>query len=258
MQLKNKVILITGSTTGIGEAIARRSVAEGAKVMIHGRDEARAKKLSQELGAATHYCVTDIASADNCVMLMRETVKRFGAINALVNNAALLTRSNIDTSDEKFFDAMVAVNLRAPLLLTRAAVKEFRQQKTGGTIVNIGSLNAYCGQPDLLVYSLTKGGMMTMTRNLADALGTENIRINQLNVGWTVTSNEIELKKREGLPEGWQFNVPTAFAPTGKLLSPEQVAEHAIFWLSDFSAPVNGSVIDVEQYPVIGRNKIAG
>lgn len=258
MVLKDKIILITGSTTGIGEAVARRCIQEGAKVMLHGRDAVRAKKLCVALGPNAHYCVADIAVAANCELLVQETIKHFGAIHMLVNNAALMTRSNIDTSDEKMFDAIVAVNLKAPLLLARAAIKAFRHQKSGGNVLNIGSLNAYCGQPDLLIYSLTKGGMMTMTRNLGDALGTENIRVNQLNVGWTVTPNEIALKKSEGLPEGWQHNVPKAFAPTGELLSPENVAEHAIFWLSALSAPVSGSVCDVEQYPVIGRNKIAG
>lgn len=258
MLLKNKIVLITGSTTGIGEAIARRCIQEGAKVIIHGRKAARAKTLCHELGTAAHYLLADLAIAANCEVLVQEAVKKFGAIHCLVNNAALVTRSNITTSTEKMFDTIVAVNLKAPLLLARAAIKIFREQKTGGTILNIGSINAYCGQPDLLIYSITKGGLMTMTRNLGDALGSEKIRINQLNVGWTITPNEIALKQREGLPEGWQYNVPKAFAPTGKLLVPEEVAEHAIFWLSDLSAPVTGSVVDVEQYPVIGRNKIAG
>lgn len=257
MLLKDKVILITGSTTGIGEAIARRCVEEGAKVMIHGRDESRAKKLIAELGKSTHYFITDISVPENCELLVTETIKHFGTINCLVNNAALTTRSNIDTSDAKMYETIMAVNLRAPLLLARAAVKEFRKQKSGN-ILNIGSINAYCGQPDLLVYSTSKGGLMTMTRNLADALGPEKIRVNQLNVGWTTTPNEIELKKHEGLPEGWQHHVPKVFAPFGKLLTPENVAEHAIFWLSDLSYPVSGSVCEVEEYPVIGRNKIAG
>lgn len=258
MLLKNKIIVITGSTTGIGEAIARRCLQEGAKVMIHGRDEKRAKTLCAELGSNSRYVLADIAKPENCDLLIAETIKQFGRIDALVNNAALMTRSNITTADAKMFDTIIAVNLRAPLLLARAAVKEFRQHKTAGNILNIGSLNAYCGQTDLLVYSVSKGGLMTMTRNMADAFAEEKIRVNQLNVGWTVTPNEIELKKREGLPEGWQFHVSKVFAPTGQLLTPENVAEHAIFWLSDLSAPVSGSVCDVEQYPVIGRNKIAG
>jgi NAD(P)-dependent dehydrogenase (short-subunit alcohol dehydrogenase family) len=257
MLLKDKVVLVTGATTGIGEAIARRCVSEGAKVMLHGRNEERAKAICRELKEASDYVMLDIADPEHCDALVKKTVARFGAIHGVVNNAALTTRSTIDSTDAAFFDHLIAINLRAPLLITRAAVQNFRQQGTGGVVLNIGSINAYCGQPDLLVYSISKGGLATMTRNLADALGIEKIRINQLNVGWTTTDNEIRLKVTEGLPEDWYNHVPLVFAPSGKLLTPQDIARHALFWISDESAPVSGSVCDVEQYPVIGRNKIA-
>lgn len=258
MQLKNKIILVTGSTTGIGEAIARRCLQEGAKVMLHGRNEARAKKLCIELGKNSFYHLADLSIPENCDALIADTLKHFGDIDALVNNAALTTRSNLETSDAEMFETIIHVNLRAPILLARAIVKYFRQKKKSGTILNIGSLNAYCGQTDLLLYSVSKGGLMTMTRNLGDALGPEKIRVNQINVGWTTTQNEIALKKREGLPDDWPEHVSKIFAPSGKLLTPENIAEHALFWLSDLSAPVTGTVCDVEQYPLVGRNKIAG
>lgn len=257
MTLNDKVILITGSTTGIGAAAAKRCIEEGAYVMLHGRDEERARLMVDELGNKTHYCIADLADPTECDRLVAVTIKQFGRLDGVVNNAAVMTRSDIDSSDAALFEAIMSVNLRAPLLLSRAAIQHFRQCDKNGVIVNIGSLNAYCGQTDLLLYSMSKGGMMTMTRNLADAWSTHGIRVNQLNVGWTVTENEIALKRREGLPEGWQHHVSKVFAPSGRLLSPEQVAEHIVFWLSDKSAPVSGSIYEVEQYPVIGRNKIA-
>lgn len=256
MLLKNKIILVTGSTTGIGEAIARRCVQEGAKVMLHGRHEDRAKAVAKELGHDTHYFLGSVIDPENCEALVAETVKHFGAIHALVNNAAVVTRSDIETTDATMFDHIININLRGPVLVARAAIREFRKHKYPGNILNIGSINAYCGQTDLLGYAMSKGGLMSMTRNLSDALGVEKIRVNQLNVGWTTSPNEIALKISEGLPEGWQHHVDPVFAPSGKLLTPENVAEHAIFWLSDLSAPVSGAVCDVEQYPVIGRNKI--
>lgn len=140
--------------------------------------------------------------------------------------------------------------------MAQAAIAQFRHQKQGGNILNIGSINAYCGESILLVYSMTKVGLMTMTRNLADALGQEKIRVNQLNVGWTTTPNEIALKIEEGLPHDWYHHVSPTFAPTGKLLTPNNVAEHCLFWISDKSAPASGCVCKVEQYPLIGRNKI--
>ena len=106
----------------------------------------------------------------------------------------------------------------------------------------------------MVVYAICKGGLMTMTRNLADAHGAEGIRVNQLNVGWTLTPNEIALKKTEGLPEDWPSRLPRMFAPAGRLLSPEDTAWAAVYFLSDEAFMINGAILDVEQFPLIGRN----
>jgi NAD(P)-dependent dehydrogenase (short-subunit alcohol dehydrogenase family) len=253
MLLSEKVVLVTGSTTGIGEAIARRCVKEGAKVMIHGLEEDLARNVAKSLPqAAVHWTIADLAVPTNCELLIRATIDHFGRLDALVNNAAMLTRSNIETTDAETFDRTMAVNLRAPLLLIRAAMPQFRKQG-GGVVLNIGSMNALCGEPNQLAYASAKGGMMTLTRNLADAHGAEKIRFNQLNLGWTVTERELVRKKTEGLSEGWENKVPKAYAPSGRLWTPEQVAAHAVHWLSDEFAPVSGVVFELEQYPMIGR-----
>lgn len=256
MMLKNKVILVTGSTNGIGAAIARRCVAEGAKVMIHGRKEECAKKLVKELKEASSFLIADLMDENAYVYLVKETVKKFGRLDGLVNNAGIYPRNNIDSASLEACEEIMRVNFYAPLLLCKAAVENFRKQKGNGVIVNIGSMNAYTGQPDLLIYSASKGALMTMTRNLADSLAPEFIRVNQLNVGWTPTDNEICLKMSEGLPENWQEKIPKMYAPSGRLLSPDNVASHVTFWLSDQSAPVSGAVYEVEQYPIIGRNRL--
>ena len=106
----------------------------------------------------------------------------------------------------------------------------------------------------MLAYSICKGGLMTLTRNLADAHGTEGIRVNQLNVGWTLTPNEWALKMKEGLPEDWPSRLPKTLAPSGRLLSPDDIARAAVYFLSAEAALINGAILDVEQYPLIGRN----
>ncbi|MDQ8039843.1 MAG: oxidoreductase [Rickettsiella sp.] len=255
--LKNKVILITGSTNGIGAATARYCVAQGAKVMIHGRKEDRAKKLVAELGvSSSHYLIADLSDESSYAHLVRTTIEKFGRLDGLVNNAGIYPRNNIDSATLKCCEKIMRINFYAPLLLCKEAVGVFRAQGKGGAIVNIGSMNAYCGQPDLLIYSASKGALMTMTRNLGDSLGTDRIRVNQLNVGWTPTDNEIALKRNEGLPDNWQEKIPKVYAPSGRLLSPENVAAHVVFWLSDQSAPVTAAVYEVEQYPIIGRNRL--
>ena len=172
MRVKNKVILVTGSTTGIGEAIARLAVREGAQVMVHGLEEELAKQICHDLGDAAAYAIADIGAPENCAKVVQATVERFGRIDVVVNNAALTTRSNLETTDATMFDRIISVNLRAPILILREAVKHFRAQG-GGTVLNIGSVNSLGGQPDLLAYSASKAGIVNLTRNLANALATE-------------------------------------------------------------------------------------
>lgn len=249
--LKDKVILVTGSTTGIGEATARRCAAEGANVVVHGRNEERGKEVADDIGALS--VIGDLGDPSVPSQLVDATVSEFGRIDGIVNNAAVTTRSNLDETTAEIFDSVMAVNLRAPLLIIRAALPHFRRQG-GGVVVNVGSINALCGEPNLLAYSVSKGGLVTLTRNLADAHAAERIRINHINVGWTLSENERKLKIEEGLGEGWEKRLPTQYAPSGRIFTTDEIAAHIVFWLSDAAGPVSGAVFEVEQYPMVGRN----
>jgi NAD(P)-dependent dehydrogenase (short-subunit alcohol dehydrogenase family) len=255
MRLKDKVILVTGSTTGIGEAMVRLFAREGAYIMIHGRRKDAAQKLAAEIGDRASFAIGALEDPEVPAKLVGETIVRFSKIDGLVNNAAVITHGCIDETDTETFDRTLAINLRAPLFLIQAALPYFRKQG-GGRVLNIGSINGYCGERILLAYSISKGGMMTLTRNLADAHGVEGIQINQLNVGWTLTPNEYELKLKDGLPKDWPSNLPKSVAPSGRIHSPEEVAAAAIYFLSDEAALITGSILDVEQFPVIGRNPV--
>ncbi len=259
MQLNGKVALVTGSTTGIGEAIARRFARAGASVLVHGQHREDAEQVvsairSAGAGEADHF-LADLAQPDECAALIAATESRFGRLDILVNNAAVMTRSTLETTDAETFDRTIAVNLRAPLLLVRAALPHFRRAG-GGAVLNIGSVNGHCGEAGQLAYAVSKGGLMTLSRNLADAHGREGIRVNHFNVGWVLTPNEQALKVREGLPEDWPQRVPATFAPSGRLLSPEEIAHFAVAFVSPAGSGVNGAVVDLEQYPVVGRNPI--
>ena len=252
MRLQDKTILVTGSTTGIGEAIARRAVAEGAQVLVHGRDEKRGRALVAELGDRVTLHVDDIADPAAPARMVAAAIKAFGKLDALVNNAASVERSNLSNTTVDVFDKLMAINVRAPMLLIQAAVEHLR--KTKGAVLNIGSVNGYCGEANLLAYSISKGGLMTLSRNLADALGRDGVRVNHFNVGWVLTPNEYHQKIADGLPPDWPERVTLTKAPSGRLIRPEEIAAATVYWISDESRPISGSVLELEQHPVIGRN----
>ena len=254
MRLKDKVILVTGSTTGIGKAIAKRCVREGAKVVIHGLEKDLADAVLTEIGAPVGVAHVEDLTADGCPQrLVDLAVKTYGRLDGLVNNAAIVATGNIQDTDAAHLRRMLEVNTVAPYLLIRAALPHLA--KTRGAVVNIGSVNAYSGEPNLLPYSVSKGALMTLTRNLGDTLHrTHGVRVNQLNPGWVLTENESKRKKSHGLKDDWYADLPKVYAPSGRLLSPDEIAASAVLWLSDELGPVSGSVVDLEQHPFIGRN----
>ena len=253
MQLQNKIALVTGSATGIGEAIARRFAREGAQVMIHGREAEReaGEAIAGELNGAFH--AAQLENPDECAALIESTVQRFGGLDILVNNAATIPRSNLHTTDAALFDYTIAVNVRAPFLLIKNAWPHF-QKRGSGRVLNIGSVNAYCGEANLMAYSVSKGALMTLTRNLADAHGADGLRVNQINPGWVLTPNEYQTKIKDGLPENWPDIMPRTVVPGGRLLKPDEIAHFALMFMADDAALINGAVVELEQHPFIGRN----
>ena len=254
MRLQNKVIIVTGSTTGIGKAIAIRAVAEGAKVVLHGLEEDLGQAVLAEVGTKNAVLqVEDISAAGAPERLVALALSSFGKLDAVVNNAAMVVSSNIHTTDNAFFQRVLAVNLLAPFSLIKAALTALTA--THGCVLNIGSVNAYSGEPNLLAYSVSKGALMTMTRNLGDTLHRENgVRVNQVNPGWVLTETEIARKRAHGLSDNWYTALPAVYAPAGRILAPREIAAAAIYWLSDECGPVSGQVVDLEQHPFIGRN----
>jgi NAD(P)-dependent dehydrogenase (short-subunit alcohol dehydrogenase family) len=258
MNLKDKVIIVTGATSGIGLEILKEALKLDALVMIHSSpsSESKAKELVNKYKNKTSYVVADLSKFNDLEKIISQTIEKFGRVDGLVNNAGVFPRNNITNINENDYEYIMNVNFKAPLFLSQKVVKVFLDKKIKGVIVNIGSINAYCGQDDLLVYSSSKGALMTLTRNMADFLGKYEIRVNQLNVGWVHTSKENETQLKEGQDKNWFKNINKAFAPRGTILSPQEIARHTVFWLSDYSSPISGSIYEVEQYPVIGRNKI--
>jgi NAD(P)-dependent dehydrogenase (short-subunit alcohol dehydrogenase family) len=249
--LADRTAIVTGSTSGIGRGIARRFASLGARVVVHGRDQSGASQTLEAIaaeGGEAAWFAADLANASASADLVAFAIERFGALDILVNNAALTTRGDIEHAPLHVIDSILAVNLRAPLLLTQAAIPHLKA-RGGGAIVNIGSVNAYIGEPKLCPYSVSKGGLMTLTKNTAAYLNRYRIRVNQINVGWTLTEGEDRVKRLEGKGDGWLEEAERT-RPFGRLLLPDDIANAVVYFASDDGALVTGAVMDLEQYPV--------
>jgi NAD(P)-dependent dehydrogenase (short-subunit alcohol dehydrogenase family) len=251
--LKNKIALVTGSSCGIGFGIAEHFAALGAAVVVHGLHEHEAQAAAERLRQNGHDVVAtggDLRDADVCRRVVRFAIDSRGGVDVLVNNAGDTSRARLEDASLEFWDRMMAVNLRAPFLCLQEAVKSMKS-RGGGSIVNIGSINAYVGAPKLGPYAVSKGGLMTLTRNAALALGPYKIRVNQLNVGWTLTEGEEAVQRKVGHGPGW-VEEAIATRTFGRLLLPRDIAMAAAYFASDDSALVTGAVLDMEQMPIGG------
>ena len=243
---------MTGSTSGIGKGIAEHFSQLGASVVVHGRDAKRGRELVERLRTGrreAEFYEGDLADPDVPRRLVRYTNDRFGGLHVLVNNAASTARGDLATAPLDLWERIMAINLRAPFICLQEAVRIMRRLG-GGSIINIGSINAYIGEPKLGPYAVSKGGLMTMTKNAASLLGRDRIRVNQINVGWTETEGEHRVKfEEEGKGPEWLQEAEKT-RPFGRLLRPMDVAYAAAYFASDESSGVSGTVMDLEQHPI--------
>lgn len=258
VRLDGKVVLVTGATQGIGRATAETLARSGAAgLLITGRDQKRGDAVAAELtamGAATAFAAADLGDPEAPARLAGACIERFGRIDGLVNAAGLTDRASFTDATLDDWASLFAVNARAPFFLMQAAIADMKKRGQGGAIVNILSINAHCGTPELAVYSATKGALATLTKNAANAHRFDRIRVNGINVGWTDTPAErIMQAETLGLGPGW-LDAANATQPFGRLFSVSDIANLAVFLLSDAAGPMTGTLVDQEQW-VIGANR---
>jgi NAD(P)-dependent dehydrogenase (short-subunit alcohol dehydrogenase family) len=245
--LGRQAIIVTGAASGIGAAIARMLAAEGVGgLLLTDRDAFGLDRIAAELSSTlVGKVVADLSDPAAPQSVAQAAVTRFGRIDGLVNAAGLTTRGSFQTGTVEIWDTLFAVNARAGFLLMQAAIADMRQRQSPGAIVNILSMNAHCGIPELAIYAGSKGAMLTLTKNAANAHMADHIRVNGINLGWVATETEHRIQSAL-LGEDWQAEV-AATQPLGRLVTAEECARLAIFLLSDASVPMSGTVIDVEQ-----------
>ena len=249
-RLHGRVVIVTGSTQGLGAAIARRVVELGAAgIVVCGRDAARGEAVRRELagmGAEASFVAADLADPEQCRAIVRACDERFGRLDGLVNSAGLSSRGTLDDTSVELWDRLFAVNVRAPFVLMQEAARVMRRAGEGGSVVNVVTMASHGGEPVLTGYSASKAALVTLTRNAGYQLQPDRIRVNGLNIGWTATEGEHAVQTGEGRPHDWQ-GAADAGRPFGRLLRPEDIAPMATYLLSGAAAMVTGSVIDFDQ-----------
>ena len=246
-----KVALVTGSTQGIGEAACDLFVAEGASgIVVTGRDQARGEAVRdryRKAGADAIFVAADLADPAACTKLVAAADEHFGRLDVLVNSAALTFRGTIVDTSVELWDELMAVNVRAPFLLMQGAIAIMRREGIAGSIVTIGSVAAHGGPPFLLPYSVTKGALGPLVRNVAYSVMHDRIRVNLLQPGWMDTPGEHGIQKRFHDADDMWLEAAEAEQPFGRLIKPPELAKAIAFLASDDSGLMTGAIVDFDQ-----------
>jgi NAD(P)-dependent dehydrogenase (short-subunit alcohol dehydrogenase family) len=243
--LRDRVVLVSGGTQGVGAAVARAAVREGAAVVVTGRRPEPGTALAAEIGG--EYVPADVSDVHSALRSVQAVVERHGRIDCLVNAAGLTSRGTLLDTTPELFDQHIAVNLRGPFFLMQAAVRDMVRRGAPGTIVNVISSSEHGGQPFLAPYVAAKAGLAGLTRNAAHAHRFDRIRINGLDIGWTDTEGEDATQRAfHAADDGWRERAAKAL-PMGKLGQADEIADFVVFLLSPRSGVVTGSVIDWDQ-----------
>jgi len=245
-----RTALITGGAQGIGAAVARQYLADGfSGVMLVDRNQDRLSATQRNLGKGAEIFAGDLRDHATVTGSVAKAMKSFGRLDVLVNAAGNTERCGIVDTTPEAFDRLFEVNVKAPLLMMQEATKHMVAAKSG-VIINIASMLAYGGPPNLATYSASKSALMTLSRNAANTFKRDGVRVFCVNLGWALTDGEHELQTGfHKLPQDWAEQIG-ARMPFGRLITANDVAGLCAFLVSPPAQMMTGAVIDYEQMPV--------
>ena len=233
-RLEGKVAIVTGGTRGIGRAIVRRFIEEGARVVT----SARSAPAEEPGGNRPDFVRGDVGRAADVCAIFEHTLRRFGRLDVLVNNAAVQIEKDIEHTSEAEWDALMAVNLKGVFLCCREALAPMRAAG-GGSIINVGSYDGFVADPGLAAYCASKGGVHALSRAIAVDHGKDGIRCNVICPGWIRT--EMMDAYLHSLPAGAEQGIVDQHL-LGRLGRPEDIANLALWLASDESAFATGQL----------------
>jgi glucose 1-dehydrogenase len=250
--LEGKNVLVTGGTSGIGQAIAVRFAEHGANVAINylrTPDEAAdteeqvhaCTRRVQQHGVRDVLVGADVSKEDEVVRMVGETVDELGSLDVLVNNAGIQISRPSEELSSADFDKVLAVNLRGAFLCAREAIRRFLAQGQGGSVVNVSSVHQVIPKPDYLGYSVSKGGMQNLTRTLALEFAGRGIRVNGIGPGATITPIN-----RAWVDDPVKAAEVTSHIPQARAGTADEMGGVACFLASDDAAYITGQTIFVD------------
>ncbi|UCD79197.1 MAG: SDR family oxidoreductase [Desulfobacterales bacterium] len=245
--MKNKVAIVTGSSKGIGEGIARVFSSEGARVVVVCRTEDAGMRVADELGASEGralFIKTDVTSSEAIQKMINRTISVFGRLDILVNNAGYHLSKSVENISEEEWDFLINTNLRSTFLCSKYAIPHLR--KTRGNIITISSMVGQVGQPNAGAYTATKGGQIAMNKGMAIDLAPDGIRVNVICPGWIQTPLVDDWFSQQDDPEQWRRYVFKQH-PLGRIGTVEECGKAALFLACDEdSSFITGITLDVE------------
>jgi len=248
MKLLNRVALITGGNSGIGEATALLFAEEGSKICITGRNESRCKKVTDEInknGGKAIYVLSDVRFAEECRRTVEKTLDAFGHLDILFNNAGVFFPSDAVACTEKDWDLTIDINLKGSFLMSKFALPSMIERGRG-VIINNGSGWGIVGGNEAISYCASKGGVVLMTKAMAIDHAKQGIRVNCLCPGDVVTPMLEEDARMRGMSWSDYHDQAVAQRPMGRIGTPEEIAKAALFLASDDSSFMTGATLVVD------------